>query len=111
MQVVLEEAQELWYQELCKDPRPSENQSISRSEFCLWESKWIEAAKELSQWEALRDLAKEVDNKDLLLESLWKIGSGDWRAVDECLNARTAVANGELGTLEAQEICLIRFVK
>ncbi|GAA6061309.1 hypothetical protein JCM10212_005423 [Sporobolomyces blumeae] len=48
----------------------------SESELALWEDHWITSATKLQQWDVLSDMAKNEDNKDLLLECAWRLA--DW---------------------------------
>ncbi|KAH6600577.1 hypothetical protein BASA50_002141 [Batrachochytrium salamandrivorans] len=56
---------------------------FTESEYCLWESHWIECAQRLQQWDILTDLAKHDSNSDLLLECVWRLS--DWNADRETL--------------------------
>ncbi|KAL9691531.1 hypothetical protein QQ045_011955 [Rhodiola kirilowii] len=43
---------------------------------CLWEEQWLPCATQVSQWDALADFGKSIDNYEILLDSLWKLP--DW---------------------------------
>ncbi|GAA5934352.1 histone acetyltransferase TRA1 [Sporobolomyces koalae] len=49
---------------------------FSESELALWEDHWIVSAQKLQQWDVLSDMAKNEDNKELLLECAWRLA--DW---------------------------------
>ena len=43
---------------------------------CLCEEQWIYCATQLSQWDALVDFGKSIENYEALFDSLWKMP--DW---------------------------------
>ncbi|GAA5832957.1 hypothetical protein JCM3766R1_000374 [Sporobolomyces carnicolor] len=49
---------------------------FTESELALWEDHWIVSAQKLQQWDVLSDMAKNEDNKELLLECAWRLA--DW---------------------------------
>ncbi|ONK62905.1 uncharacterized protein A4U43_C07F9340 [Asparagus officinalis] len=70
-------AQNLFYQAMVKATQGTYNNTVPKAEMCLWEEKWIHCASQLSQWDALADFGKSVENYDILLDSLWKVP--DWQ--------------------------------
>ncbi|PQQ14959.1 transformation/transcription domain-associated protein isoform X2 [Prunus yedoensis var. nudiflora] len=69
-------AQSLFYQAMVKATQGTYNNAIPKPEMCLWEEQWLCCATQLSQWDALVDFGKSVENYEILLDSLWK--SPDW---------------------------------
>ncbi|KAL7102214.1 hypothetical protein ACP275_08G105000 [Erythranthe tilingii] len=69
-------AQSLFYQAMIKATQGTYNNTVPKAEMCLWEEQWLHCASQLSQWEALSDFGKLVENYEILLDSLWK--QPDW---------------------------------
>ncbi|KAH9662788.1 non-specific serine/threonine protein kinase [Citrus sinensis] len=69
-------AQRLFYQAMIKAIQGTYNNTVPKAEMCLWEEQWIYCASQLSQWDALVDFGKTVENYEILIDSLWKLP--DW---------------------------------
>ncbi|XP_031399627.1 transformation/transcription domain-associated protein isoform X2 [Punica granatum] len=69
-------AQSLFYQAMVKATQGTYNNTVPKAEMCLWEEQWLHCATQLSQWDALVDFGKSVENYEILLDSLWKLP--DW---------------------------------
>ncbi|CAO2831293.1 unnamed protein product [Amaranthus hypochondriacus] len=69
-------AQSLFYQAMVKATQGTYNNTVPKAEMCLWEEQWLYCAGQLSQWDALSDFGKSIENYDILLDSLWKVP--DW---------------------------------
>jgi transformation/transcription domain-associated protein len=69
-------AQSLFYQAMVKATQGTYNNTVPKAEMCLWEEQWLYCASQLSQWDALVDFGKSVENYEILLDSLWKLP--DW---------------------------------
>ncbi|KAF7809661.1 transformation/transcription domain-associated protein-like [Senna tora] len=69
-------AQSLFYQAMVKATQGTYNNTVPKAEMCLWEEQWLYCASQLSQWDALADFGKSVENYEILLDSLWKLP--DW---------------------------------
>ncbi|KAL6959953.1 non-specific serine,threonine protein kinase [Sarracenia purpurea var. burkii] len=69
-------AQSLFYQAMVKATQGTYNNTVPKAEMCLWEEQWLYCATQLSQWDALVDFGKLVENYEILLDSLWK--QPDW---------------------------------
>ncbi|EJD48939.1 hypothetical protein AURDEDRAFT_150681 [Auricularia subglabra TFB-10046 SS5] len=52
-------------------------QNYTEQEYSMWEDHYILALQKLQVWDVLRDFAKNLDDKDLWLEAMWRQGS-DW---------------------------------
>ncbi|KAG2376186.1 uncharacterized protein HKW66_Vig0156600 [Vigna angularis] len=74
-------AQSLFYQAMVKATQGTYNNTVPKAEMCLWEEQWLYCASQLSQWEALADFGKSVENYEILLDSLWKLP--DWTYMKE----------------------------
>lgn len=57
--------------------------NVTKAEKIVWEEQWIVCAKQLNQWEVLKEYATDVNQFDLLLESCWKTDS--WIEIKEAL--------------------------
>ena len=57
--------------------------NATKAEKIVWEEQWIACAKQLNQWEVLKEYATDVNQFDLLLESCWKTDS--WMEIKEAL--------------------------
>ncbi|KAJ7953120.1 Transformation/transcription domain-associated protein [Quillaja saponaria] len=69
-------AQSLFYQAMVKATQGTYNNTVPKAEMCLWEEQWLYCASQLSQWDALVDFGKSIENYEILLDSLWKLP--DW---------------------------------
>ncbi|KAL8160447.1 hypothetical protein V2J09_001984 [Rumex salicifolius] len=69
-------AQSLFYQAMVKATQGTYNNTIPKAEMCLWEEQWLYSATQMNQWDALADFGKNIENYELLLDSLWKVP--DW---------------------------------
>ncbi|KAL0350434.1 UNVERIFIED_CONTAM: Transcription-associated protein 1 [Sesamum radiatum] len=69
-------AQSLFYQAMVKATQGTYNNTVPKAEMCLWEEQWLHCATQLSQWDALSDFGKLVENYEILFDSLWK--QPDW---------------------------------
>ncbi|XP_024180311.1 transformation/transcription domain-associated protein isoform X2 [Rosa chinensis] len=69
-------AQSLFYQAMVKATQGTYNNTVPKAEMCLWEEQWLHCAGQLSQWDALVDFGKSIENYEILLDSLWKLP--DW---------------------------------
>lgn len=52
---------------------------VTKTELCLWETNWLNSAKQLNQWELISDFSRSVDHTELQLHSLWR--QNDWSGV------------------------------
>jgi hypothetical protein len=50
--------------------------SATRAETMMWEEEWVRCAKNLNQWEVLKEFAGQIGNPELQLDAAWRIG--DW---------------------------------
>lgn len=71
-----QQAQSLFYQAMVKATQGTYNNTVPKAEMCLWEEQWVSCSTQLSQWDALVDFGKSVDNYEILLDTLWKLP--DW---------------------------------
>ncbi|XP_044463478.1 transformation/transcription domain-associated protein-like isoform X2 [Mangifera indica] len=71
-----QQAQNLFYQAMVKATQGTYNNTVPKAEMCLWEEQWLYCACQLSQWDALVDFGKSIENYEILLDSLWKLP--DW---------------------------------
>ncbi|XVF62182.1 hypothetical protein PTKIN_Ptkin08bG0196500 [Pterospermum kingtungense] len=69
-------AQSLFYQAMVKAIQGTYNNTVPKAEMCIWEEQWLCCAGQLSQWDALVDFGKNIENYEILLDSLWKLP--DW---------------------------------
>ncbi|KAL2497632.1 Phosphatidylinositol 3- and 4-kinase family protein with FAT domain [Abeliophyllum distichum] len=69
-------AQSLFYQGMVKATQGTYNNTVPKAEMCLWEEQWLHCATQLSQWDALAEFGKQIENYEILLGSLWK--QPDW---------------------------------
>lgn len=74
-------AQSLFYQAMIKATQGTYNNTVPKAEMCFWEEQWLYCACQLSQWDALADFGKSVENYELLLDCLWKVP--DWTYMKE----------------------------
>lgn len=71
-----QQAQSLFYQAMIKATQGTYNNTVPKAEMCLWEEQWLHCASQLSQWDALADFGKSVENYEVLYDCLWK--APDW---------------------------------
>ncbi|KAH9611581.1 hypothetical protein KSS87_004438 [Heliosperma pusillum] len=76
-------AQSLFYQAMVKATQGTYNNTVPKAEMCLWEEQWLSCASQLSQWDALADFGKSIENYDILLDSLWKVP--DWASLKDVI--------------------------
>ncbi|KAG0495759.1 hypothetical protein HPP92_000450 [Vanilla planifolia] len=69
-------AQNLFYQAMIKATQGTYSNAVPKAEMCLWEEQWLHCASQLSQWDALADFGKSVENYEILYDCLWKVP--DW---------------------------------
>ncbi|CAN0918697.1 Transcription-associated protein 1 [Linum grandiflorum] len=69
-------AQSFFYQAMVKATQGTYNNTVPKAEMCLWEEQWLYCASQLSQWDALVDFGKSIENYEILLDTLWKLP--DW---------------------------------
>ncbi|XLR64513.1 hypothetical protein S83_015185 [Arachis hypogaea] len=74
-------AQSLFFQAMMKATQGTYNNTVPKAEMCLWEEQWLYCASQLSQWDALAEFGKSVENYEILLDSLWKLP--DWTYMKE----------------------------
>ena len=74
--------------------------SFSDSEISLWEERWVELNREMSQWGALSDYAEESGAIELEIECGWK--SGNWDKVRNLCTKPEVAASLELGDHKAK---------
>jgi len=55
----------------------------SRGEGALWVDQWVNAAKQLNQWDALQEYAGACDNNALLADSYWRLS--EWERLRDVL--------------------------
>jgi len=74
---------------------------VSKTEMCLWETQWLNAAKQLNQWDLIADFSRTVEHSELMVQSLWRWG--EWAAVKELM------PSGSLNEIEeTPEIITVR---
>ncbi|KAK3258235.1 hypothetical protein CYMTET_32712, partial [Cymbomonas tetramitiformis] len=73
-----------------QQPQPGQ---AGREEMCLWEERWIEATKQLNQWDVLGDFAKSVEHTSLQVECLWR--QPDWPQLKEHVLPKAASEESE----------------
>ncbi|CAI0392859.1 unnamed protein product [Linum tenue] len=66
-------AQSFFYQAMVKATQGTYNNTVPKAEMCLWEEQWLYCASQLSQWDALVDFGKSIENYEILLDTLWKL--------------------------------------
>ncbi|KAK6237341.1 hypothetical protein QUC31_002810 [Theobroma cacao] len=71
-----ERARSLFSQAMIKATQGTYNNTVPKAEMCLWEEQWIYCSTQLSEWDALVDFGKTVENYEILLDCLWKLP--DW---------------------------------
>ena len=75
---------------------------VTKTELCLWETNWLESAKQLNQWELVSDFARSVDHTELQLHSSWR--HNDWQGVKDLLPTSASTSEVE----ETPELYVIR---
>jgi transformation/transcription domain-associated protein len=75
---------------------------VTKTELCLWETNWLESAKQLNQWELVSDFARSVDHTELQLHSSWR--QNDWQGVKDLLPTSASTSEVE----ETPELYVIR---
>ena len=75
---------------------------VTKTELCLWETNWLNSAKQLNQWELISDFSRSVDHTELQLHSLWR--QNDWSGVRDLLPTSAATSEVE----ETPETYVIR---
>jgi hypothetical protein len=83
------QAQEIFYKAIQKKSNPAATgvgPQVGREEMCLWEERWLEATRQMNQWDVLSEFAKGVDHISLQVECLWR--SGEWAALKETILPR-----------------------
>ncbi len=69
---------------------------LSSVELELWETRWVECARQLAQWPLLCDFSRSVKQHELTMECAWK--GHDWGLVRELLRSPSLIAALELGS-------------
>ncbi|KAL8143397.1 hypothetical protein V2J09_016429 [Rumex salicifolius] len=93
-------AQSLFYQAMVKATQGTYNNTVPKAEMCLWEEHWLFCASQLSQWDALADFGKSIENYEILLDSLWKVP--DWAYMKDHVIPKVQVEeNPKLKIIEA----------
>jgi transformation/transcription domain-associated protein len=74
---------------------------VSKTEMCLWETQWLNSAKQLNQWDLITDFSRTVENSELMVQSMWRLS--DWAGVKELM------PSGSLNEIEeTPEIITVR---
>ncbi|XP_074572437.1 uncharacterized protein LOC141828947 isoform X1 [Curcuma longa] len=82
-------AQNLFHQAMIKATQGTYNNIVPKAEMCLWEEQWLSCANQLSQWDALADFGKSIENYEILLDCLWKVP--DWTYLKESVISKAQV--------------------
>ncbi|XP_042382892.1 transcription-associated protein 1-like [Zingiber officinale] len=82
-------AQNLFHQAMIKATQGTYNNTVPKAEMCLWEEQWLYCASQLSQWDALADFGKSIENYEILLDCLWKVP--DWTYLKESVISKAQV--------------------
>ncbi|XP_042425801.1 transformation/transcription domain-associated protein-like [Zingiber officinale] len=82
-------AQNLFHQAMIKATQGTYNNIVPKAEMCLWEEQWLSCASQLSQWDALADFGKSIENYEILLDCLWKVP--DWTYLKESVISKAQV--------------------
>ena len=91
---------------VCDDPSTfaeatgASSSPFSDSEVSLWEERWVDLNREMSQWEVLSDYAEESGAVQLEIECGWK--SGNWDKVRKLCTKPEVAASLELGDHRAK---------
>ena len=74
---------------------------VSKTEMCLWETQWLNSAKQLNQWDLISDFSRTVEHSELMVQSMWRLS--DWTGVKELM------PSGSLNEIkETPEIITVR---
>lgn len=92
-------AQNLFYQAMIKATQGTYNNAVPKAEMCLWEEQWLYCANQLSQWDALVDFGKSVENYEILLDCLWKIP--DWVYLKDVISKAQVEETPKLRLIQA----------
>jgi len=60
---------------------------VSKTEMCLWETQWLNSAKQLNQWDLISDFSRTVEHSELMVQSMWRLS--DWAGVKELMPSGT----------------------
>ncbi|XP_078446328.1 phosphatidylinositol 3- and 4-kinase family protein with FAT domain-containing protein isoform X2 [Wolffia australiana] len=94
-----QQAQDLFYQAMIKATQGTYNNAVPKAEMCLWEEHWLYCASQLSQWDALADFGKNVENYEILLDCLWKIP--DWAGLKDVISKAQVEETPKLRLIQA----------
>ncbi|CAA2966750.1 transformation transcription domain-associated -like isoform X2 [Olea europaea subsp. europaea] len=94
-----QQAQSLFYHGMVKATQGTYNNTVPKAEMCLWEEQWLHCATQLSQWEALVEFGKQIENYEILLDSLWK--QPDWAYLKDHVVSKAQVE-------ETAKLCIIQ---
>ncbi|KAJ2764902.1 transcription-associated protein 1, partial [Coemansia nantahalensis] len=72
------------------------NLPFSESEYCLWESRWVEATKRLQSWDMLLDLGLHEALPVIELEAVWRVW--DWSECHGRIRQLVKAASPEFAT-------------
>ena len=75
---------------------------VTKTELCLWETNWLNSAKQLNQWELVADFSRSVEHTEMQLHSLWR--QNDWAGLKDLLPQSPATSEVE----ETPEVYIIR---
>lgn len=91
---------------IVSNSRPSSQPN--QNEVCLWEERWVECARNLGQWDALKEFGRVTINSDVLHECLWRVPN--WSALKDLLIKNPVEDGPQLKLYQAfvqlQENCL-----
>ncbi|KIY95658.1 transformation/transcription domain-associated protein [Monoraphidium neglectum] len=79
----------------------------SRGEGALWVDQWVNAAKQLNQWDALQEYALAADNNALLADCYWRLSEWD-RLRDVLVGGGATHTNKQMTIEPSPQSCLIR---
>ena len=60
---------------------------VSKTEMCLWETQWLNSAKQLNQWDLISDFSRTVEHSELMVQSMWRLS--DWAGVKDLMPSGT----------------------
>ncbi|KAH7106416.1 FAT domain-containing protein [Auriculariales sp. MPI-PUGE-AT-0066] len=70
-------------------------QNYTEQEYSLWEDHYVLALQKMQMWDLLRDLSRNLDDKDLWLESMWRQQQGgDWSRDRDLIEAELRNLSG-----------------
>ena len=75
---------------------------VTKTELCLWETNWLNSAKQLNQLELVADFSRSVEHTEMQLHSLWR--QNDWAGLKDLLPQSPATSEVE----ETPEVYIIR---